>query len=219
MSEQGKRICCVGAGGHAVVVTNAAREAGYVVAGYVAPEPRVPGDPTYLGRDGDYAKVMASNDIDGFIMGMGFVNAKGAKQRARLYAEFAQAGGSQPVIIHPSASVASTASIGPGTVILRGAIVGENVTIGTGVIVNSGAIIDHDCVINDHVHIGTGATLCGTIKVGTQTLIGAGATIIQGRTIGEGAVVGAGAVVLQDVEAGAVVVGVPASPRLSDNTT
>jgi UDP-2-acetamido-3-amino-2,3-dideoxy-glucuronate N-acetyltransferase len=40
--------------------------------------------------------------------------------------------------------------------------------------------------------------------------IGSGAVILGGVTIGEGALVGAGAVVTRDVEAGAVVAGVPA---------
>lgn len=47
-------------------------------------------------------------------------------------------------------------------------------------------------------------------KIGRDVWIGANAVILGGVTIGDGAVVAAGAVVTKDVEAGAVVAGVPA---------
>jgi acetyltransferase-like isoleucine patch superfamily enzyme len=48
-------------------------------------------------------------------------------------------------------------------------------------------------------------------KIGRDVWIGANAVILGGVTIGDGAVIAAGAVVTKDVEAGAVVAGVPAS--------
>ena len=47
-------------------------------------------------------------------------------------------------------------------------------------------------------------------KIGRDVWIGANAVILGGVTIGDGAVVAAGAVVSKDVEAGAIVAGVPA---------
>lgn len=47
-------------------------------------------------------------------------------------------------------------------------------------------------------------------KIGRDVWIGASAVILGGVTIGDGPVVAAGAVVAKDVEAGAVVAGVPA---------
>jgi len=47
-------------------------------------------------------------------------------------------------------------------------------------------------------------------KIGRDVWIGANAVILGGVTIGDGAVVAAGAVVTKDVEAGAVVAGLPA---------
>jgi hypothetical protein len=47
-------------------------------------------------------------------------------------------------------------------------------------------------------------------KIGRDVWIGANAVILGGVTLGDGAVVAAGAVVTRDVEAGAVVAGVPA---------
>jgi carbonic anhydrase/acetyltransferase-like protein (isoleucine patch superfamily) len=47
-------------------------------------------------------------------------------------------------------------------------------------------------------------------KIGRDVWIGAHAVILGGVTIGDGAVVAAGAVVTKDVEAGAIVAGIPA---------
>lgn len=47
-------------------------------------------------------------------------------------------------------------------------------------------------------------------KIGRDVWVGANAVILGGVTIGDGAVIAAGAVVSRDVEAGAVVAGVPA---------
>jgi acetyltransferase-like isoleucine patch superfamily enzyme len=47
-------------------------------------------------------------------------------------------------------------------------------------------------------------------KIGRDVWIGANAVILGGVTIGDGAVIAAGAVVNRDVEAGAVVAGLPA---------
>ena len=56
-------------------------------------------------------------------------------------------------------------------------------------------------------------------KIGRDVWIGANAVILGGVAIGDGAVVAAGAVVNRDVEAGAIVAGIPARViRRRDNT-
>jgi acetyltransferase-like isoleucine patch superfamily enzyme len=76
--------------------------------------------------------------------------------------------------------------------------------------VNTRAAIDHDCVVGDYASVSPGATLGGSVDVGRQGFIGLNASVVHGRRIGDHAVVGAGAVVIEDVQARAVVVGVPA---------
>jgi sugar O-acyltransferase (sialic acid O-acetyltransferase NeuD family) len=111
------------------------------------------------------------------------------------------------LIVHKSAIVSTSASIGEGTVVMEGVIIKVDTEIGNHVIVNTGASIDHDCKINDFVHIGPGSTLCGNVKVGEGTLIGAGTVVVPGVSIGSWVVIGAGSIVHKDVPDGAKWIG------------
>jgi sugar O-acyltransferase (sialic acid O-acetyltransferase NeuD family) len=111
---------------------------------------------------------------------------------------------------HPSAIVASSATIGEGTVILHGAIIQPNTIIGRHVLINTAASIDHDNRIGDFAHISPHATLCGHVEVGEGTHIGAGAVVIPKVKIGKWTTVGAGAVVLHDIGDNVTAVGNPA---------
>ena len=86
-------------------------------------------------------------------------------------------------LIHPSATVASSALIGMGTVIMAGAVVQARAVIGQHCIVNTGATVDHDCMLADFVHVAPGAHLCGTVRVGEGTMVGTGVCVAQNSTI------------------------------------
>jgi sugar O-acyltransferase (sialic acid O-acetyltransferase NeuD family) len=111
---------------------------------------------------------------------------------------------------HPTAIVANSVSIGPGTMICAGAIVNPGTAIGANVILNTGCSIDHHNRIGDHAHIGPGVRTGGAVTVGDGSLVGIGATVMPGLTIGAASTVGAGALVRHDVPPGVTVVGVPA---------
>lgn len=87
------------------------------------------------------------------------------------------------ILQHHFSTFAHTASAGPGTIIMAGAVVQPNVRIGKHCIINTGATIDHDCVIGDYVHIAPGAHLCGGVEVGEGALIGVGVGIEPGTKI------------------------------------
>lgn len=115
------------------------------------------------------------------------------------------------VVLHAGAYAASHSTIGVGTAILNRSVIQPGAVIGSHVIVNTGAIVEHDARVGDYAHIGPGAILCGHAEISDEVLIGAHATILPFVKIGPKAIVGAGAVVTKDVEAGAVVVGNPAT--------
>lgn len=121
-------------------------------------------------------------------------------------------GGTLAVVIHPSAVVSATATIGVGSVISAGVIVQMDAQVGRYCTLNTACTVDHDNVLEDGVNIAPGAHLAGHVTVCEGAFIGIGATIKGGVRIGRGATVGAGAVVLRDVPDGLTVVGNPARP-------
>lgn len=84
-------------------------------------------------------------------------------------------------LIHPTAYVSPTASVGKGTVVLPKPLINTNCQIGNACIINCGAIIDRDCVIEDCVHICLGAIIKGENKISSCKKIEAG-EIIQRRS-------------------------------------
>lgn len=205
------RLVILGAGGHARVIAETAGILGFSVAGYLAPgaakSDHAP-HPYYLGDDAAITGLL----LEGcnFILGTGFVDARGAARRATLLARIPE---SRLVrLVHPSALVSPSAEIGAGVFLAAGVILGTGSRTGSGSILNSGAIVDHDCRIGANSHVAIGARLAGGVTVGRDCLIGAGATIRQGLRIGDGAIVAAGATVLRDAASGSTVAGVPARP-------
>ena len=116
-------------------------------------------------------------------------------------------------LIHPTAWVAPSASLGNGTVVFAHAAIQTNAAIGTGSILNTGCSVDHDVHLADGVHICPGARLAGGVHVGSRSWIGIGACVIQQVRIGADVTVGAGAAVVQDLQDGITAVGVPAVSR------
>lgn len=112
--------------------------------------------------------------------------------------------------VHPLAWVHESVELGPGSMVMAGAIIQPGAKIGEHVIVNTGAQVDHDCVVEDFVHLAPSSVLCGHCCVGQGAFLGASATLIPQRSIGHWSVVGAGAVVISDVQPNVKVAGVPA---------
>lgn len=195
-----------GAGGHARSVLWAVRSAGELEI-VACTDPHATGEldgvPIVGGDE-------ALRDVGTEVAVIGIGGSRDNALRAAVYERLVHLGFVLPAVVHARATVADTATLGPGTVVLAGAVVGAGVTVGADVIVNTGAVVDHDCVLEDHVHVASGATLGGNVHVSHGAHVGLGASVIQGVRIGELAVVGAGAVVIRDVAQGTTVVGVPA---------
>jgi carbonic anhydrase/acetyltransferase-like protein (isoleucine patch superfamily) len=131
------------------------------------------------------------------------------------------------VLVHPSASVASSARVDPGVSVGPLSIIQAHARVRAHAIINSGVIVEHDCDIAPNCHIAPGVVLGGTIRVGDAegpacaamqsapqppVLVGLGSRVLPNLSIGAGAIVGAGSVVIGDVARGETVVGVPAVP-------
>ena len=113
-------------------------------------------------------------------------------------------------LVHPSASIFSTASLDTGTIVNAGAVVAAHVQLAQHVIINRGCLIGHHASIGDFATISPGANIAGRTRIGDRSYVGMGAIVLDGVAIGSGAVVGAGAVVTRDVPERVQVVGIPA---------
>ena len=123
-----------------------------------------------------------------------------------------------PVRCHPKLEARLAHRLGPGCVVVAGAVINAFAELGEGCIVNTCASVGHDCRLGACVHVAPGANVAGDVEIGRTSWIGAGAAVRQGMTIGEGVMVGAGAAVVASVGDRQVVGGVPARP-LSPSST
>lgn len=201
-------LLLVGGGGHAKVVLDIAHAAGFSVVGFLDPDPAAPpiGEVRRLGDDATAAALRAQG------LALAFVALGNNRLRRKIGERLRAEGFRLATLVHPSAVVSPSASIGEGTVIMPLAVVNAAARIGEYVIVNTGAIVEHDCVLGDGVHVAPRSALGGCCTLGEEVFFGLGACARPLSRIGAGAIVGAGAVVVGEIMANIVVVGAPARP-------
>jgi sugar O-acyltransferase (sialic acid O-acetyltransferase NeuD family) len=204
---EGAFVDVYGAGGHAQVVTDVLRDRGTRVRQTYNDNPWNQHPAAVNVRPG----IRRAGPESFRRLGVAVVMAVGRNgERAALVGMLEDESVAFEQAIHSSAIIASTATIGEGSVVLHGAIVQANATVGRHVLVNTAASVDHDCRVGDFAHVSPHATLCGHVEVGEGTHIGAGAVVIPTVKIGRWCRVGAGAVVVCDLPDHVTAVGNPA---------
>jgi sugar O-acyltransferase (sialic acid O-acetyltransferase NeuD family) len=116
-------------------------------------------------------------------------------------------------IIHPSASIAPTAVIGHGSVVLAGTVVTAQSRIGDHVAVMPLVAITHDDEIGDFVTLASGVRLGGGVRIELGAYVGAGALVRDALTVGAWSLVAMGAVVTRSVPPAELWAGLPARRR------
>lgn len=130
--------------------------------------------------------------------------------RLRIVAELGLPSERYATIVHPSASVSTSSSIQPGSVLLAHVTLTAAVTIGAHVAIMPQVTLTHDDVVDDFATIASGVSLGGGVRIRRAAYLGAGSLIGENRTVGAYSLVGMGAVVTNDVPPREVWVGVPA---------
>ena len=151
---------------------------------------------------------------EGFLQERDIIVAIGnSVTRKKICEELLAKGLFLPTLIHPNATVAETARIGCGSVVMAGAVINADAVIGHACIINTSSSVDHDCRVGDYCHISVGAHLAGTVAIGAHTWVGMGACVNNNLSICEQCTIGAGAVVVKSIATPGVYVGVPAKKR------
>ncbi len=121
--------------------------------------------------------------------------------------------------VMPGAVIGERCNLGQNVVVMPGTRIGNNVKVQNNVSIYEGVELEDDVfcgpsmvftnVVNPRSHVSRKREYRRTL-VRRGATIGANATVVCGVTLGEYAFVGAGAVVTKDVQAFALVTGVPA---------
>jgi sugar O-acyltransferase (sialic acid O-acetyltransferase NeuD family) len=211
--ENGGDLLIVGSGGFGRETAEAVRDlitAGtpWRLLGFIDDDPArdgvvIDGTPVVGGRDElkqlpDARVVVCTGRPDNYV------------SRPRIVRELDLPAERYATIVHPSAVVSSSSSIGPGSVLLANVVLTCAVRVGAHVAVMPHVTLTHDGVIGDFATLASRSALGGGTTISRGAYIGAGALVGQGLTVGELALVGMGAVVTRDVPPREVWIGMPA---------
>ena len=98
-------------------------------------------------------------------------------------------------VVHPTARVARTSSVGEGTIVSAQVVVAAHTKVGNHALLNRGVLIGHHTELGACVTVNPGANIAGACRVENQAFVGMGALILDHVRVGQGAIIGAGVVV------------------------
>lgn len=127
---------------------------------------------------------------------MGIANVK---YRRPIVSAFIDKGAIFATLIHPSAIVSPSATIGEGCVISHNASIGPKAQIGKFNMLNSRCTIGHDTVLGDYNFIGPQVVFSGFTKIGNDNMFGVNAATIPSVEVGNNNTVAAGMILTKNV--------------------
>jgi sugar O-acyltransferase (sialic acid O-acetyltransferase NeuD family) len=127
------------------------------------------------------------------------VNQKEQKVRKSVYQMLKKMQWEFPNIIHNTAIIEPSVTMGEGNLICANTVISSNVLIGNNCIINSSAVVNHDCIISDHCHVTSGAVIAGEVTIGENSIIGQGSTIYHHVKIGKNVIIQNGYHIFNDI--------------------
>lgn len=131
-----------------------------------------------------------------------------AKQQ--LVARLRASGAKFATLVHSSAVIAKTATIGEGCIVCPHALVSADVTLGEFVTINAMSSVGHDSTVGAYSTLSAHVDITGGVAVGNLSFFGSGSRVLPKLRIGRNAKVGAGATVMRSVAEGCTVYTAPA---------
>jgi sugar O-acyltransferase (sialic acid O-acetyltransferase NeuD family) len=205
------RVIVAVAGGFGREVAAYARDAGFEIGGFLHDIEKYPHS-----LDGVSLEAPVLGPAESYQPRPGELVAIGlgdAHARSRLAALLLDRGARLATIVHPTAWIAPTATLGDGVVAAPFVFVGPGARVGALSILNTHASVGHDsitgrcCVLAPHAVTGGGATLEDEVLLATH------AVVTPSRRVGARSAVSAGSVVFQDVGPDSLAAGNPARAR------
>lgn len=177
-----KDVIIIGAGGHAQVILDILKmnENINVIGATALSKYDCKLEVPYLGND---STILEYNPNKIYLVN-GIGSTTLPLKRKEIYIKFKEVGYFFESIIHPSAIISDTVTLGEGVQIMAGCIVQSCSNIGNNVLLNTAASVDHDSLIGDHTHLAPGVICCGNVEIGAGCHIGPGAILVQGAKIG-----------------------------------
>ncbi|MFT6746270.1 MAG: sugar O-acyltransferase (sialic acid O-acetyltransferase NeuD family) [Glaciecola sp.] len=147
--------------------------------------------------------------FDYIIIGVGYLHFT---ERANLFNNLK---GKVPFanVIHSSAIIDSSVSLGEGIFILPGCCLDKGVVINDNVLLNTGVTIAHDSKVEAHTFIAPRASVAGKTTIGSCCFIGINSTIIDNVVVQNNIQIAAGAVVVNNLDETGTYLGCPAKLR------
>jgi len=147
------------------------------------------------------------------------LNISNSKRRIQRYELFKSLGIPKErfvTLIHPSCSIAKTATIGYGCFIWEFSHINHKAFIGDFSLVNVNSIVAANCQLGVSVIFGSRVTVLIGAKIGNCSFIGSCSTISEDVEVGPGSFIGIGSVVLRDVKPGHFTMGNTATKQIRD---
>lgn len=210
------RILIVGAGGFGREVFQWARDAwpdrSHLLAGFLSSDPdasasKLPGLPI-LGDPAAFSPQLG----DRFLLGIGIPLVR------RQVSETLLARGARFLtLIHPTALVSRTASIGEGSILCPYSIVTDSARVGRFTLLNYHSSVAHDASTGDYAVLSPYAAIGGGASIGEDVFLGLHASVGPRIGVGPRSKVAANSCALHDAPAETLIHGVPgrSSPLLS----
>ncbi|MEP6893447.1 MAG: hypothetical protein ABI927_06660, partial [Gaiellaceae bacterium] len=159
-------------------IADLATDAGFDVTGFVENRDRGKCDADFDGRP-----VLWIDDCASLASTHLAVCGLGTTTRSAFVEQAAAAGFRFATIIHPTAHVSRTSSIGEGSIVGVHVAVASHAEIGRHVFLNRGSSVGHDTRIGDYVSVLPGANIAGMCVVGRAAYIAMGSIVIDHLSI------------------------------------
>lgn len=130
---------------------------------------------------------------DYFVLALGNYAVK-----RKIVEQIKNRGGRFITLIHPTATIARTSTIGEGCVLCPYTMIGPNVILGDFNLLTSQSIISHDSTIGDYNFFAT-SLICGYTEIGSDNYFGIRATGVSSITIGSRNKIQAGMIIDKNI--------------------